>query len=501
MKFGEKLKDARLKAELTQEAVAKEIGVSRQSLSNWENDRTYPDLASVLKLSDLYSLSLDDLLRRDMELRRRMEQNRKRWENLGGALHDFALLLVAGVIPLAWLEKTALGIALGVTGIVLICLVHLLFVFRLGSDWKIMALRCLSMLMWFVGYMLRILSDHTNPLGDVLWFGGHALHLFGAGYRRWDAEFPRHMTAFTGFVMALVIVFGTIPFVGDSFEKGEHIPGNPFNSRDYRVTQVLAGEEEPIPMVYLGSTTSVYLDYPGQEEQKLEGKFTYITQPEGADTKGVWEMLNGERLYRVTLEEEDRVTLSCQENRKMLWAYELEPAPTMGCTILDVLGLAGNGFPMEKDKRYLLVGGGIGVPPMYGCAQFTPGKATTILGGRSQDKIILLPEFEAECAKVMVATDDGSLGHHGFVDALVRQELEQDKNYDYVLACGPKPMLRTVARVAEEFGIPCQVSMEERMGCGIGACLVCACDMADGSRKHVCKDGPVFDSKEVDWNA
>ena len=338
MKFGEKLKDARLKAELTQEAVAKQIGVSRQSLSNWENDRTYPDLASVLKLSDLYGLSLDDLLRHDMELRRNMEQQRKRWENLGGVLHDFALLLVASVIPLAWLEQTMLGIALGVTGIVLICIVHLLFVFRLGSDWKIMALRCLSMLMWFVGYMLRILSDHTNPLGDVLWFGGHALHLFGAGYRRWDAEFPRHMTAFTGFVMALVIVFGTIPFVGDSFEKGEHIPGNPFTGQDYRVTQVLAGEEETIPMVYLGSTTSVYLDYPGQEEQRLEGKFTYITQPEGADTKGVWEMLNGERLYRVTLEEDDSVTLGCMENGKTLWAYELEPAPTMGCTILDVLG-------------------------------------------------------------------------------------------------------------------------------------------------------------------
>ena len=109
MKFGEKLKDARLRKELTQEAVAKEIGVSRQSLSNWENDRTYPDLASVLKLSDLYGLSLDDLLRHDMELRRNMEQQRKRWENLGGVLHDFALLLVACVIPLAWLEQTIRG--------------------------------------------------------------------------------------------------------------------------------------------------------------------------------------------------------------------------------------------------------------------------------------------------------------------------------------------------------------------------------------------------------
>ena len=168
---------------------------------------------------------------------------------------------------------------------------------------------------------------------------------------------------------------------------------------------------------------------------------------------------------------------------------------------LDVLGLLGNGFPMKREGRYLVVGGGIGVPPMLGCAQYTNGRSTAVLGFRSKEKSILLNCFEEECAKVLVATDDGSLGHHGFVDALVRQELEQDKNYDAVLACGPKPMLRSVARVAEEFGIPCQVSMEERMGCGVGACLVCACDMADGTRKHVCKDGPIFDAREVDWNA
>ena len=178
------------------------------------------------------------------------------------------------------------------------------------------------------------------------------------------------------------------------------------------------------------------------------------------------------------------------------WLAEREVGDT-----LDVLGMAGNGFAIPQSARCLLVGGGIGIPPMRGCAQHTQGRSTAILGGRSADKIILKNCFEEECAKVMVATDDGSMGHHGFVDALVRQELEQDKAYDYVLACGPKPMLRSVAKVAEEFGIPCLVSMEERMGCGIGACLVCACDMADGSRKHVCKDGPVFDSKEVDWNA
>ena len=169
--------------------------------------------------------------------------------------------------------------------------------------------------------------------------------------------------------------------------------------------------------------------------------------------------------------------------------------------VLDVLGMAGNGFPIDRKSRCLLVGGGIGIPPMLGCAKYTLGRSTAILGGRSADKIILTEEFDAYCKEVLVATDDGSWGYHGFVDALVRQELEKDQGYDYVLACGPKPMLRNVAKVAEEFGVTCLVSMEERMGCGIGACLVCACDMNDGSRKHVCKDGPVFDSKEVDWNA
>ena len=112
---------------------------------------------------------------------------------------------------------------------------------------------------------------------------------------------------------------------------------------------------------------------------------------------------------------------------------------------LDVLGLAGNGFDLKPEGRYLLVGGGIGIPPMLGCAQYTGGRATAILGGRSRDKIILEDFFREDCAKVLCATDDGSLGHHGFVDALVRRELSEDRGYDGVLACGPKPMLRNVA--------------------------------------------------------
>ena len=168
---------------------------------------------------------------------------------------------------------------------------------------------------------------------------------------------------------------------------------------------------------------------------------------------------------------------------------------------LDVMGLLGNGFPMKREGRYLLVGGGIGVPPMLGCAQYAPGRCTAILGFRSGDRVMLEEQFRSVCSQVQVATDDGSYGFHGYVDALVWRELEGDRGYDAVLACGPRPMLRNVARAAEDFGVRCLVSMEERMGCGVGACLVCACDMADGSRKHVCKDGPVFEAREVDWDA
>lgn len=167
---------------------------------------------------------------------------------------------------------------------------------------------------------------------------------------------------------------------------------------------------------------------------------------------------------------------------------------------LDVLGPLGNGFDVQRKEKYLLVGGGIGVPPMLGCA--TPG-SIAILGCRSADREMpaLTEKFREECKEVILCSDDGTVGYHGFVDAQVRAVLEKDKSFTAVLACGPKPMLRAVWRAAAEFGVPVRVSMEERMACGVGACLGCATPMADGTMKHVCKDGPVFNAEEVDWNA
>ena len=167
---------------------------------------------------------------------------------------------------------------------------------------------------------------------------------------------------------------------------------------------------------------------------------------------------------------------------------------------LDVLGPLGRGFRMDREGRYLLVGGGIGVPPMLGCAKWTAERSTAVLGFRSADRAMLSKDFQKSCKEIFLCSDDGSIGRHGFVDAQVRDILEKDKDFTEVLACGPKPMLKNVAAVAAGFGVPCQVSMEERMACGVGACLGCAIQMADGTMKHVCKDGPVFDAGEVDWN-
>lgn len=165
---------------------------------------------------------------------------------------------------------------------------------------------------------------------------------------------------------------------------------------------------------------------------------------------------------------------------------------------IEILAPLGNGFPIDNTKRTLLVGGGIGVPPLLGVASQLGEKAIAVLGFRTKDGVILERDFQAAGAKTLIATDDGTYGHHGLVT-----DLCQEQDFDCVMACGPGPMLRAVKALAEERGVPCYVSLEERMACGIGACLGCAVALLkeDGSQYfgHVCKDGPVFESHRVAW--
>lgn len=166
---------------------------------------------------------------------------------------------------------------------------------------------------------------------------------------------------------------------------------------------------------------------------------------------------------------------------------------------LDILGPLGNGFFPDKEKRAIFVGGGIGCPPMLGAAQEYGKNAEVILGFRSKENMILLEDFQKAAKDVSVATNDGSFGVKGFVTDILKEKLSENENA-VVYACGPMPMLRGIAQLCGELNVQCFVSLEERMGCGIGACLACACEIHDKTGKHVlhvCKNGPVFDASEV----
>ncbi len=168
---------------------------------------------------------------------------------------------------------------------------------------------------------------------------------------------------------------------------------------------------------------------------------------------------------------------------------------------IPVMGPLGNGFTRKSGKA-VLIGGGIGIPPMLALAQSLKeegAEVSVVLGYRDND-LFLKEEFEPY-ADVYVSTEDGSVGTKGnVIDAIRSEKLQADTIY----ACGPLPMLRGVKAYAAETGTAAQISMEERMACGIGACLGCVCQSTDVDghsyvhNKRVCKDGPVFDAEEIE---
>ena len=171
--------------------------------------------------------------------------------------------------------------------------------------------------------------------------------------------------------------------------------------------------------------------------------------------------------------------------------------------LLDILGPLGNGFQIP-DGKIIVIGGGVGTPPMLltaNSAKAAGSDVTAILGFRSLNRVILVDELKSVCEEVIITTDDGSLGIHGAVTKPLEELLKRQK-YAAVMSCGQLLMQKAVAEMCKLYNVPCYVSLEERMGCGIGACLVCACATAskgETQMSRVCVDGPVFDSKDVIW--
>ena len=163
--------------------------------------------------------------------------------------------------------------------------------------------------------------------------------------------------------------------------------------------------------------------------------------------------------------------------------------------VLDLLTDLGNGYDLTlSGKKPLLLGGGVGVPPMYALAKalIAEGKTVSVvLGFNKENEVFYEEEFKALGCTVTVTTADGSYGKKGFVtDAL-------PEDYTYFYTCGPEPMLKAVYRATKTSG---QMSFEERMGCGFGACMGCSCKTLTGY-KRICKDGPVMKKEEILWEA
>lgn len=173
---------------------------------------------------------------------------------------------------------------------------------------------------------------------------------------------------------------------------------------------------------------------------------------------------------------------------------------TLGAgTRLNVLMPLGNGFFVEdNEKKVALVGGGVGVFPLISVLrQYANEKEiAAYIGYRNKGAVCGVDEFK-EASKFVAVTDDGSYGEKMNAVQAFEKDIQAGNRPDVVLSCGPTPMLRALKAVVERENIPCYVSLEERMGCGIGACLVCVCDKTNGKKARVCKDGPVFNANEV----
>jgi dihydroorotate dehydrogenase electron transfer subunit len=179
----------------------------------------------------------------------------------------------------------------------------------------------------------------------------------------------------------------------------------------------------------------------------------------------------------------------------------------------DLVGPLGAGFAAPQARQVIAVAGGAGLPPLVFYCQKYVGlvdKATLVIGARTARELLHPVGLVADGVEIKLYTDDGSKGGKGTAVSGLERALEAAGDVlrgpsgaaaVEAIACGPRDMLRRAASVAAERGVPCQVSVEEMMACGLGACLACAVPRAGGGYLHACSDGPVFDARDIDWSA
>lgn len=226
----------------------------------------------------------------------------------------------------------------------------------------------------------------------------------------------------------------------------------------------------------------VHMKVPGREAHILRRPFSVYARRERAGTLEIlYRTVGSGSAHMSTLEPEDE-----------------------GVELIGPVGRAWR--PPADVRRALLVGGGVGAAPLFMLAETlveAEVRTDVVLGAQTETELVCRRRYEALLASApSCATDDGSFGRAGFCVSLVEESLAEarktDTPYDYLAVCGPEPLMRIVADMAREQGVCCEVSLERRMACGVGACLSCVVDTVDGKRR-ACVDGPVFDADKVVW--
>lgn len=243
-----------------------------------------------------------------------------------------------------------------------------------------------------------------------------------------------------------------------------------------------------------------------QKAEIAAGIFDYTVAAPFADEIAAGQFINidcGDKVYL-----RRPISVCDTTNTTVRFIFEVKGAGTRELSTvkvgdkINILGPLGNSFGQYPEyKRAVIIGGGIGVFPLYKLAKDIH-PAAVFLGFRTADRVVMEDEFKSVCPNTFTATDDGTYGLNGYAINFAKSYIDE-QGADIIYSCGPMPLLRAVKAAAEERGIPCRLSLEQRMGCGIGACLVCSCETVfEGSDKYkrICKDGPVFWSEEVTLN-
>ena len=267
----------------------------------------------------------------------------------------------------------------------------------------------------------------------------------------------------------------------------------------YNIKVKILSKEEVAPNIFL-----IKLSAPSVAQEALPGQFIHIKC-----SKDNYPLLRRPLSIHRIDKEKGEIFILFQvmgEGTKLLADRSIEDD-------LDIMGPIGNGFNIyPESKKIVIIGGGIGVAPLLALCEesIRQGKEVQVLIGALKKELVIGEEsFKILGAKVDVATDDGSYQYKGLVTDLLERIIKEGWLADQIFACGPKPMLKKISEIALQANISYQVSMEERMACGIGACLGCVCKIKTKDKrgykvkyeyKRVCVDGPVFRGSEVVWD-